>query len=292
MSDDDVKITMLDISSIIRDENQPRKTFNDEKIKELSASILKHGLLQPILVEKTPSGKYKIISGERRFRACHEAKIKKIPAIIKQLEISEKMQIAIIENIQRENLNAIEEAESYLYLMKNANMTEEEISKGVGKSRSAISNSIRLLTLSKDIQDALKAKKITKSQAKALLSVIREEERKYLFEETIKNSLSVRDIIYYAEQLNRGLKININKDLRRLHAKSVNLIKNSDVNSDDLLYMKIIEDKLSTLIGKRVKLKGGPSYGKISLSYCSFAELEQIYKSLGGKEKLVEDEEE
>ena len=152
---DSISAIYVPLSSISANPNQPRKSFDEESLKELSISIKEQGIIQPIIVEEIVPGRYSIIAGERRFRAAKMAGINKVPVIIKSLNEMQRIQMSLIENIQRENLNPIEEASAYQYLMQRSDMTQEQVAEKVGKSRSAIANSVRLLSLSDAIKDDL-----------------------------------------------------------------------------------------------------------------------------------------
>ena len=192
----------LRISEIEPNRNQPRKFFSDEGIEALADSIREHGVLQPILVRPLPDGSYQIVAGERRWRASKMAGLDEVPVNIKELDDFETMKIAMAENLQRENLNPIEEAEGYKYLIDNFNMTKEQIAKIAGKSRSYISNSIRILSLPDFVTDALREGLITAGHAKALLmfddeKLMTETAEKAILEqldEIIKGNFSDEDI--------------------------------------------------------------------------------------------------
>ena len=176
----------LRISEIEPNRDQPRKFFSDEGIEALADSIREHGVLQPILVRPLPNGSYQIVAGERRWRASRMAGLDEVPVNIKELDDFQTMQIAMAENLQRENLNPIEEAEGYKYLIDNFNMSKEQIAKIAGKSRSYISNSNRILSLPDFIIDALRDGKITSGHAKALLMF---DDEKRMLEAINKNSI-------------------------------------------------------------------------------------------------------
>lgn len=159
------------LNDIEPNRDQPRKDFDEEALLELADSIAKHGLLQPIIVRPMSSGNYQIIAGERRWRACRMAELTEVPVIIKELDDKQYMEIALIENLQREDLNAVEEALGYNTLMKSYGLTQEQVSETVGKSRSAVANALRLLNLNESELEALRIGAITAGHARALLSV-------------------------------------------------------------------------------------------------------------------------
>lgn len=192
----------IEIDKIKPNPFQPRKEFNEQELNSLADSIKKYGLLQPIIVTKiekrTSSGgmiaEYQIIAGERRWRASRRAGLKQIPVIIKERSNQEKLEIALIENIQRKNLNIVDKAEAFERLRKEFSLLDKEIAEIVGMSREAVSNAFRILSLSNEIKDALKAEKISEGHARALLGVKDEKERKKLFLELLENNYSVREV--------------------------------------------------------------------------------------------------
>lgn len=187
------EIVYLYLDDIIPNRFQPREVFDDKALKELAVSIREHGVIQPIIVRKIGT-KYEIIAGERRYKASTMVGLTKIPAIIRNLDDKESSKVALIENLQRKDLTAIEEARTYQKILDIDNMTQEELAKTMGKSQSAISNKLRLLTLSNKIQDALLNEKISERHARTLLNVDSEEERDRLTDLIIEKRLSVKDL--------------------------------------------------------------------------------------------------
>ncbi len=191
----------IEIDKIKPNPYQPRKEFNDQELNSLADSIKKYGLLQPIIVtkieRKTSSGgmmaEYQIIAGERRWRASRRAGLKQIPVIIKERSNQEKLEIALIENIQRKNLNVVDKAEAFERLRKEFTLLDKEIAEIVGMSREAVSNAFRILSLSDEIKEAIKAEKISEGHARAMLGVKEEKERKKLIIELLENNYSVRE---------------------------------------------------------------------------------------------------
>lgn len=183
--------SMVDIESIHPNPNQPRTHFNDAELNELSDSIVEHGVLQPLLVRKDVDG-YEIIAGERRYQASKIAGLTEIPVIIKDVDDQKMLEIALIENLQRSDLNPIEEAKGYKQLIKQSGMTQEALSKAVSKSRSAITNSLRLLDLPEPVQQYLFDGRLTAGHARAILAVPYEEQRIKLAEKVVQEGLSVR----------------------------------------------------------------------------------------------------
>ena len=196
-------VVSLKINSIEPNKNQPRKQFDKEKLDALTESIKEHGLIQPIIVVKN-NDMYKIVAGERRWRAAKKAGLTEIPVVIRNYTDSEVAQIALIENLQREDLNPIEEAIGYQSLINDYNMTQEAVSSRIGKSRSAIANSIRLLSLDKPIQSKLISGEITSGHARALLSIENTDIRMTVLDNIISKGLNVRQAEALAKRTNRS----------------------------------------------------------------------------------------
>ena len=201
-SEDAESAVTLKISDIEPNRDQPRRDFNEESLRELADSIAIHGVLQPLLVRPLPDGGYQLVAGERRWRASRMAGLFEVPVIIREMSDSEMMQISMIENLQRENLNPVEEALGYKALQDNYGLTQEEISRTVGKSRPVVANALRLLNLAQPILDMLRDGKITTGHARALLSINDEEDQLRMAEQIEKNDLTVRDIEKAAKKLN------------------------------------------------------------------------------------------
>ena len=260
-------IKELKIIEIEPDKFQPRKKFDEESLAELADSIKKHGIIQPIIVKKQETGFYKIIAGERRWRAAKIAGLKEIPAMIKDYNENEMLEVSLIENIQRENLNPLEESEAYNKLINEFNLTQEEISERVGKSRSAIANSLRLLNLSDDIKLLITDEKLTGGHARALLSLADESLRKEAAEKIIKQGMSVREAEKYVKSLH-NIKTSKNKEKE--------IVKNP---------YQYLEETLSKKLCTKVKIYSGKKRGKIEIEYYSEDELESITKIILGTEK-------
>jgi len=254
-------ITELKINDIEPNINQPRKYFDDEKLVQLAESIKQHGMVQPIVV-KRENNTYKIVAGERRWRAARIAGLKTVPVIVKDLTDRQLMEIALIENLQREDLNPIEEAEAYENLIKEYNMTQEEISKIVGKSRSAIANSIRLLGLVEEVRNFLISGEISSGHARALLAIENGELQVKAAKEIIKRGLNVRE----TENLVK----------RYLKEKSG---KTEKPKSEELME---IEEKFKDIFGTKVRITPNDKKGKIMIEYYSSDELERIIELIMG----------
>lgn len=252
----------LDISLIRANPDQPRKIFSEESLQELADSIASRGVIQPILVEKNDDN-YVIIAGERRFRASQLAGKTDIPVIIRDFSEEEKLEIALIENIQREDLTAIEEARAYKHIMDSLNLSQQEIADKVGKKRSTIANSLRLLNLPSDIQESLNQGYISAGHARAILAVINPADQKILHSRIKDEGLSVRATESMVEDLNKGKRLQ--------NSEKPSLPKNK---TPEILG---IEQKFIDHFGTRVQVKGNLKKGKIEISYFSEDDLERIY---------------
>lgn len=249
-------IEEIKVDDIVVNKNQPRNKFDQEKIIELAESIKKNGLLQPILVRKT-NNNYELIAGERRLRATKHLNKEKILAIIIDATDVESAKYALIENIQRENLDPIEEALGYKKLLENYKLTQQELSDYIGKSRSYIANSMRILKLDKEVLDKLQDGSISVGHGKLLLSLGKEEQIKTL-EEIIKKDLSVRD----TESLIREINIKTTR-------------KNKKNIKDP--HIKELEDIFMKKLGTKVNFVKGKKKGKIEIEYYNQEDLDRIY---------------
>lgn len=257
------EVDTIDINKIEPNSNQPRKNFNEDKIHELAESIKQHGLIEPLIVQKGKKGFYTIIAGERRWRAAREAGVKEIPVVLKEYSDQQVMEIALIENIQREDLNAIEEAEAYERLIKDFNLKQDEVAERVSKSRVAITNSLRLLKLDPRVREMIIEDKIKSGHARALLSVTDPEEQYRLAVMIFDNSMSVRE----TEKMVK--KYLADKD------KPTKEVKKKDTQTE-LIY-KDYEEKLKTVIGTKVNINNkGKGKGKIEIEYFSPDEFDRI----------------
>lgn len=257
------EVDTIDINKIEPNSNQPRKNFNEDKIHELAESIKQHGLIEPLIVQKGKKGFYTIIAGERRWRAAREAGVKEIPVVVKEYSDQQVMEIALIENIQREDLNAIEEAEAYEHLIKDFNLKQDEVAERVSKSRVAITNSLRLLKLDPRVREMIIEDKIKSGHARALLSVTDPEEQYRLAVMIFDNSMSVRE----TEKMVK--KYLADKD------KPTKEAKKKDTQTE-LIY-KDYEEKLKTVIGTKVNINNkGKGKGKIEIEYFSPDEFDRI----------------
>jgi len=256
-------IITIDLKNIYPNQDQPRRVFDEEKIKILSESIKNYGVLQPIVLKPDDKGKYMIIAGERRYRASKLARKTDIPAVIKDIPMKDIMEIALIENLQREELNPIEEALAYRSLINNYDVTQEEISEAVGKSRPHITNTLRLLNLSKPIMDMIDQGQITAGHGKALLRVTDENLQLELGNKVIAEELSVR--------ATEALAKNICEDnIKEIPKKT----KEKDV------FIVDVEEKLRNIFGTKVNISKGKKKGKIEIEYYNEDDLNNIVSML------------
>jgi len=262
--------SFVDISLIETNPFQPRKEFNEEALQELADSIKEIGIIQPVIVEKK-NGKYEIVAGERRYRAAKIAGLEKIPVIEKSFSEEEKYEIALIENIQREDLSPIEEAKAYQQLINNYSLSQEALSKKLGKKRSTIANSLRLLKLPEDMQKSLNSGEISAGHARSILSVVNPADQRILFNRIISGGLSVRESEKQSSDLNKGIRIKSDTSKREDQ-----LLKKKNPDIMD------VEQRFIDALGTKVNLKGNLAKGKIEITYFSRDDLERIFDIIVG----------
>lgn len=263
---DNEQVVTVNINEIEPNRDQPRKVFDEAALNELADSISVHGLIQPILVRPLLSGRYSIIAGERRWRACRIAGLNDIPVIIKALDEKSSEEIAMIENLQREDLNPVEEALGYKNLIERHSLTQEDLSARVGKSRSAVANSLRLLNLPENMLDALSMGQITAGHARAILSTDNESHRSLLFKMALEGN-NVRTLEAAAKSLQKG---GSGKVKPQPQPKPV--------------FFKEVELSLKNELGRKVTVKSnGGERGTITLEFYSADELKSFANKLAGK---------
>jgi len=259
---DESSIVEINISLIEPNPNQPRKTFDKDKIQELAESIKEHGLIQPIIVKKVGEN-YQIIAGERRWRACTDLGLDKIPAIVRDLDNKSQTEMALIENIQREDLNPIDEAIAYDLLIQRYDLTQEELSKVVGKSRVYVTNILRLLKLSEFVKKMIIEGKISQGHGKILIGLT-ENRQNQLINRVIKGKLSVREL----EKIVKNLK----KESKEKKKKP-----------DKEAYVLNLEEELQSALNTEIKIKNRGKKKKIEIFFSNDSQLENIYKILINK---------
>jgi len=247
---------------------QPRKFFDQEAIEELKQSIIEHGILQPLIVRKTIKG-YEIVVGERRYRAAREAKLEKVPVVIRELTEQQMMELAVLENLQREDLSPIEEAAAYQMLMEKLKITQEVLAKRLGKSRPHIANHVRLLSLPAKIQELISDGNISMGHGRALLGLRKKESIAKVVEKVIKEELNVRQL----EQLIQELNEHVSRETKKP-------IKEKDI------FIKEQESSLRERFGTNVHIKQAKNKGKIEIEFFSKEDLERILDMLGTKQEL------
>ena len=266
---------MVKISLVEPNRNQPRKMFDKDSLDELTKSVKQYGVLQPIIVKKI-GNRYEIVAGERRWRAAQAAGLSEVPVVVRDYDDQKAKEIAIIENIQRTDLNPIEEALAYKSLIEEYNLTQEELSDKVSKNRSTITNSLRLLKLSKNIQQYMIEGHISSGHARALLSLEDEGKRELLALDIMKRNLSVRD----TEKAAKALSKKKNVELSDLTETS-----KEDTVRDLSLFYKEYEDSIQGVLGTKVHInQKDKNKGRIEIEYYSQVELDRImdiFKTLG-----------
>lgn len=256
---------MVKLSEVEPNREQPRKHFDEESLQELADSIKKYGIIQPLLVEKKEKY-YEIIAGERRWRAAKLAGLKEIPVMIKEISEQEKMEVALIENIQREDLNPIEEAQAYKRLLEEFHLKQEDVANRLSKSRSAITNTMRLLKLDERVQTMLADGGLSAGHARALLSIEDGDKQYELALKIVDKGLSVREV----EAL-----------LKKKPAEK----KDSELSSRENLIYRNFENNLKEIYGTKVSIKDQKGKGKIEISYYSVDELERILEMLQSRKE-------
>lgn len=263
---DNEQVVIVNLNEIEPNKDQPRKVFDEEALNELADSISVHGLIQPILVRPLLNGRYSIIAGERRWRACRIAGLTEIPVIIKALDEKSSEEIAMIENLQREDLNPVEEALGYKNLMEKHNLTQDDLSKRVGKSRSAVANALRLLNLPENMLEALSLGQITAGHARAILSTENASHRALLFKMALDGN-----------------------NVRTLEAAAKSLAKGGDgkvkpVPSSKPNFFKEVEISLKSELGRKVSIKSsGGERGTLTVEFLNMDELKEFANKLANK---------
>ena len=272
-TDKEKTINTLKISLIDPKSDQPRKYFDKDALEELSDSIRENGLLQPILVREYAEGRYQIIAGERRFRACKLAGLAEIPAIVLDRDDKAAAQIALIENIQREDLNPLEEALAYKSLKDEYGMTQEDLSEKIGKSRSAIANSIRLLDLPDPILTMVAARELSAGHARTLLGVKDRENMILLAQIAAEQDLSVRQLEEQVKKINRAKKA---------------VKEDADEDAPFVDYFREMELKIQRQLGRKAKISDKGSKKTLTLYYEDNEDLDELLKSICGDDFLDE----
>ena len=257
----------LKLDELEANKQQPRNDFDDEALKELADSIAKHGIIQPIVVKPISSGKYKIIAGERRYRASKMAGLTEVPVIVKDISDSEIMELALVENLQRENLTALEEAKGYQSLMDNYGLTQAEVAETVGKSRPYVANTVRLLNLPENVLEKLESGEITAGHARAMLTLSNSDDFDRALKTTISQGLNVRQL----EQL-----------IKKMTFREIEKPKSFKTIKSDVFYKKIESDLQKKLKHKIKIVSGKRKKGTVQIEFLGEEDLSNIYKMLLG----------
>ena len=263
---DEDRVLYIDINDIKPNKDQPRKTFNEEKLKDLANSIKENGVIQPLIIRKAQNG-YELVAGERRWRAARIAEIKKVPCIIRNFDEKQNMIVAIIENMQRENLDPIEEALGLNEMIKRFEFTQEQVSNALGKSRAYIANSLRLLKLPEKIQNMIIEGRISAAHGRTIITIKDEKKQIEVCDKIIRNGLSVRA----AERLTEKIKDDARPERKK---------RKPSVNAE----IAAVEDELRKIFGTKVNINGKASTGKIEIEYYSVDELNRLIDMLRGIE--------
>jgi ParB family chromosome partitioning protein len=261
----------LPLNKIMANPNQPRKHFDESSLQELANSIKEHGVIQPIIVEADGKGSYIIVAGERRSRAAKIAGLTEIPALVRNYSDEKRMEVALIENVQRADLNPVEEAQAYKNLMDFTGLSQDEVAAKVGKNRSTVANALRLLKLPVKMQDYLKEGTISSGHARAILSVSGAENQKILFDSIIEKGISVREAEKLASSLNKGGEDSSPKEKDFVPQKQ----------DPDLVLM---EQKFIEALGTKVSIQGDLKKGIIKIDYYSMEDLDRLHSIFVGKE--------
>ena len=255
------------IEEIIPNRSQPRKHFDESKLQELAESIKEKGVLEPLIVRRTVQG-YELIVGERRWRAAQKAGLKEVPVVVKEVEGREALEISLIENLQREDLNPIESAEAFKHLIEEFNISQEDLSKRIGKDRTTITNTLRLLKLPLEVRNQLLQNRITPGHARAILSLDNKDKQKELCALIIKKGLSVREAETMAKRWAEKPKKPITPVKKR-----------GDLESQ----LNSIQDSLTKYLGTKVRIAPKGNKGRIEIEYYSNEDLERIAEAILGK---------
>lgn len=253
----------ITLSNLRPNPYQPRKTFQPAAIEELKQSIIEHGILQPLIVRKSSIKGYEIVAGERRFRAAKEANLKTVPAVVREFDDRQMMELALLENLQREDLNPVEEGAAYQTLLRKLDITQEELAKRMGKSRPHIANHIRLLSLPDEIQNYISQGKLTMGHGRALLGLKAKKNIQPLAEKSIKEQLNVRQLEELIQKQNK----NVSRETKKA-------VSNKDV------FIKERESHLMERFGTTVTIKQTKKKGKIEIEFFSNDDLERILEML------------
>ncbi|MDD3190263.1 MAG: ParB/RepB/Spo0J family partition protein [Candidatus Pacebacteria bacterium] len=257
----DNEVIKIPVEKIIPNPSQPRYFFDNDNLKDLAESIREHGVVQPIIVTKLNNGRYELVAGERRLRASKLIGNKDIPAIVREANNQQKLELAIIENVQRHDLNPIEEAKAYKKLKEDFDFTQEDVAKKLGKNRATVANIIRLLDLPVEIQRGIIEGKITEGHARAILGLENPEKQRALYELIIKNKLTVRDV---------------ENKVREITVPGHKRVLSQEKNAE----MQDLENEMQERLGTKIQIKKKGGIGKLIIDFFSEEEFDKIKKLL------------
>jgi ParB family chromosome partitioning protein len=260
-------IVQIPLEKLAANPSQPRKAFDPGELAELADSIREHGIIQPIIAEDRGDGTYFIVAGERRSRAAKIAGLREVPVIVRKYSEEARMEVAIIENIQRANLNPLEEATAYKRLMALSDLSQDDVAAKVGKNRSTVANALRLLKLPYEIQESIQEGDLSPGHARAILSIAEEKNQTLLFREILKKDLSVREAEKRAAQLSGQAK-------KRQKARGRPTGRAPELHA--------MEERFLHHLGAKVVINGDLNKGKIEIEYYSMDDLDRLYELLGG----------
>ena len=276
------------VKDIVANPYQPRKVFDEEKLEELAASIKEYGVVQPLVVRKKGK-KYELVAGERRLRASKLAGLKKVPVVLKEYDETEMMEIALIENIQRHDLNAIEEAQGIKRLMDECKLTQEQVAVKVGRSRTAVANILRLLNLAQEVQDLISQNLLSMGQAKQISTLRSEEDQIMVAKSAVEQGWTARTTEEVVREMLEGKKVKVVREtVKTIFDKKVK-VKTKEAKPDQDVFHKDFESKLVELLGTKVKVNpkaDGKKGGTIEIEYYSPEDLERIYEALQPKVEI------
>ncbi len=262
LEESDGDFVFLPISRVEARAEQPRKRFDDEALNDLADSIAEHGVIQPLTVRKLASGYYQIIAGERRWRAARQAGLTEVPVRVIEADDKKAMELALIENLQRENLSPVEEAEGYRTLMEEYGLTQEETAQRVGKSRPAVANALRLLALPAGVRDLLEAGKLSGGHARAILGLKNAENQEKLANKAVTEGLSVRQVEALVKSASKPQKVQKVKDPLAVD------------------YAAEVSKRLTSALGRKVRLVEGKNKGRFEIEYYGSDDLEVLIEAL------------
>ncbi len=277
-SSDSSEVRMISIEAISPNPYQPRREFSQEGLSDLSASIQARGVLQPVLIRPLGGGKYELVAGERRLRASKMAQLTEIPTLVRDMTDQESLAIALIENLQREDLNAVEEALGYQQLQQQFGLSQEELARQVGKSRSAVANALRLLNLPEDVQKAIQQGVISAGHGRALMAVIEPELQEALYQRVAENGLTVRQAEAQASFCKQHGRLPGAEEVGE-SVSSEKIVKTAPIPLDPKL--ATLQAALDELLDVKVKISGSPEKGKITVSYKGENVLRSFVEKLG-----------